>query len=104
MDHGALAPARRGHSRRGSHRRGVYGPDEEGAMTPGELSQELRQGSGAFLGQRRAVVGLSLTTMAALGIIVLYQMGIIVHVPEPNLPGFDGDKVNGSDQAYELLA
>jgi uncharacterized membrane protein len=73
-------------------------------MTPGELSRELRQGSGAFLGQRRAVVGLSLTTMAALGVIVLYQVGIIAHVPEPNLPGFDADKVNGSDQAYELLA
>ncbi len=72
-------------------------------MTPRELSKELRQGSGAFLTQRRAVVGLALANVASMGLIALYQMGIIAHVPEPPLPRFDADRVNGSPDAYAIL-
>lgn len=72
-------------------------------MNPKELSQQLREGSGCFLTQRRAVVGLSLLAEAALSIISLYQVGIIPHVPEPRLPGLDADKVNASPDAYAAL-
>ena len=73
-------------------------------MTPEQLGQELRGGSGEFLNRRRAIVALSLANMASLGIIALYQVGVIAHLPEPPLPGFDADKVNGSSEAYAMLA
>jgi len=72
-------------------------------MTPRELSKELRHGSGGFLTRRRAVVALSLANVASMGLIALYQVGIIAHVPEPPLPRFDADKVNGSADAYAIL-
>jgi uncharacterized membrane protein len=69
-------------------------------MKPRELSRQLRQGTGAFLEQRRGIVVLSLATIGSMGMIVLYQMGIIKHVPEPPLSGLDADKVDASAQAY----
>ncbi|MGH2347392.1 MAG: vitamin K epoxide reductase family protein [Chloroflexota bacterium] len=73
-------------------------------MTPEELSRNLRYGSGAFPARRRAQVGASLAAMGALAVIALYQMGLIAHLPDPPLPGFDADKVHGSAEAYSLLA
>lgn len=73
-------------------------------MNPKKLSRQLREGRGGFLTQRRAVVGLSLLAEGALSVISLYQIGIIRHVPEPPLPGFDADKVNASPDAYATLA
>jgi len=68
------------------------------------LSRELRQGSGPFMAQRRGAVAASLVSIGSLGVIALYQMGVIPHVPEPPLLGFDADKVNGSAQAYAMLS
>jgi uncharacterized membrane protein len=39
-----------------------------------------------------------------MGVIALYQTGLIRHLPEPPLPGLNADKVNGSAQAYEKFA
>lgn len=71
-------------------------------MEAQQLSRELRQGSGEFLARRRRVIGLSLVSTACMGIISLYQMGIIKHLPEP--PGFDADKVDAASEAYALFA
>lgn len=73
-------------------------------MTPQELSLGLRRDTGSFLARRRAVVGASLTAMGSLGVIALYQMGIIGHLPDPPLRGFNADKVHSSAEAYALLA
>ncbi len=73
-------------------------------MNPGMLSSELRQGSGGHLRQRRWTVGLSLTAAASMGLISLYQMGIIKHLPEPPLPGFNADKVDAAPEAYKTLS
>ena len=73
-------------------------------MTPEQRSQWLRQGSGAFLAGRRAAAGASLAAMGSLGLIALYQLGLIGHLPDPPLPGFDADMVHGSPEAYALLA
>lgn len=72
-------------------------------MAPDELSQAMREGGGEDLRRRRAVVGLSLFSVASMSLISLYQMGLLRHVPEPKLPGFDADKVNGSGEAYAML-
>lgn len=52
-------------------------------MKPAQLSHELRHGQGLFLSHRRRVIGLSLVSVVSMGIISLYQTGIIKHLPEP---------------------
>lgn len=71
-------------------------------MNPQQLSRELRQSTGGFLPQRRRVAGLALVSAASMGIISLYQLGVIKHLPEP--PGFNADKVDASPEAYAWLA
>ncbi len=73
-------------------------------MRPEELSRQLRQGSGEFLARRRKIVGLALTAAGSMGLISLYQMGIIKHLPEPPLPRFDADKVDAAAEAYAKLS
>ena len=66
-----------------------------------KLSQQLRLGSGGFLTERRAIVGLSLIAVAQMWLITLYQVGIIKHLPNPPLPHLNSDKVDASAEAYE---
>ncbi len=68
--------------------------------TPEQLSDELRNGTNEYLGKRRGVVGLSLIAVGSMGLIALYQIGIIKHLPEPPFPGLDADKVDASPEAY----
>ena len=68
-----------------------------------ELGQELRDGTGDFLGNRRAAALLTLMGMASLAAISLYQMGIIKRLLEPSIPVLDAEKVNGSAEAYAIL-
>ena len=72
-------------------------------MNPKQLSRELRSGSGDFLEERRGIVALSLTAIGCMGLIALYQMGFINHLPEPKLPGLDADKVDASEEAYSYF-
>ncbi len=70
-------------------------------MTPEETGREWRDGDDDLLARRRQVVGLSLFSVSCMGLIALYQVGLLKKVPEP--PGFDAEKVNGSAQGYSLL-
>lgn len=72
-------------------------------MKPKELSRELREGAGGYLPQRRGIVALGLAAAGSMGLIALYQMGVIRHLPEPPIPGFDADKVDASEEAYGHL-
>lgn len=72
-------------------------------MNPRLLSHELRRQRGGSLKQRRAIVGLSLVAAGSMGIVTLYQMGILKHLPEPPLPKLDADKVDASEEAYAHL-
>lgn len=72
-------------------------------MEPAKLSEQLRNDSGDFLDERRGIVIASLAAVGCMGLIALYQIGVIKHLPEPAWPGFDADKVNASDQAYSHL-
>lgn len=72
-------------------------------MTPEELSSSLRTNQSGDLARRRWMAGLSLFNIASMGLIALFQIGVLKHVPEPRLPGADADKINGSPQAYALL-
>ncbi len=73
-------------------------------MTPSQLSRELRTGEGDFLEERRSVIVLSLTAIGCMGLIALYQTGIIRRLPDLPLPLMDADKVDASDEAYEKLS
>lgn len=68
------------------------------------LSQELRCEDGDFLAQRRAIAGLGLLSAGIMGLIALYQLGLLKHIPEPPLPNMAADTVTASPEAYALLA
>jgi hypothetical protein len=67
------------------------------------LSRELRLSTNRYLRNRRVVAGLSLFSSASIGMVALYQMGIIKHLPNPPVPTLDSDKVAASDEAYRIL-
>ena len=73
-------------------------------MRPEELSRQLRRGSGGYLALRRGVVGLSLAAAGSLGLVTLYQTGLIKHVPEPPFPYLDADAVDAAPEAYTRLS
>ena len=66
------------------------------------LWAELRRGRTPDLGRRRASIALSLVGMASMVPTALLQAGLIKHVPDPPIRGFDSDKVNRSDVAFIL--
>jgi len=72
---------------------------------PEVLSEQLRQSSEEFLPQRRGIAALSLLAMSSLGLITLFQTGIMKHLPEVPLPGLhmDSEKVNSSSDAYGMF-
>jgi uncharacterized membrane protein len=72
-------------------------------MDPRTLSHQLRFETDPYLRNRRIVAGLALGAASMMGLIALYQLGMIRHLLD--LPGkrFDADKVDASDEAYEHL-
>ena len=54
-----------------------------------DLSRELRQTSDPTMSRRRGVIALSLAAAGSMGLIALYQSGLIRHIPEPPLPALD---------------
>lgn len=72
-------------------------------MKPEELSEQLREGSGEFLERRRKIARLALLAAGSMGVISLYQIGVIKHLPDPPLPGFDSDRVDASGEAYSMF-
>lgn len=64
------------------------------------LSVELRDDNSANLNRRRGVIALSMIGCASLGVVALYQMGIIKHLPEPRWRHLNAEKVDSSAEAY----
>ncbi|HET6567048.1 MAG TPA: vitamin K epoxide reductase family protein [Rhodothermales bacterium] len=81
-----------------------YGLAPLDPIKPARVSRDLRTGTGAYLSKRRGVFCLSLTAAASMGVISLYQMGVLRHLPEPPLPHLDADKVDASRQSFEWLS
>ncbi len=73
-------------------------------MRPEELSRQLREATGGFLDQRRKIAGLALAAAGSMGLISLYQTGIIESLPDPPLSLFDSEKVNAGAEAYSRLS
>jgi uncharacterized membrane protein len=60
----------------------------------------LRKSDAADVKRRRAIVNVSFGGMAAMSAVSALQMGIVSHLPDPPIRGFDSDKVNTSKTAY----
>ena len=73
-------------------------------LSPDELGRNLRQGYSPSLKRRRGIIGLSFFSCAALGAVALYQIGLVKSLPQPRWRAFDVTKVNGSGEAYSILA
>jgi uncharacterized membrane protein len=69
-----------------------------------QLREELQEGTSADLQRRRGIIGLSLAGIASMTAVTLLQTGIISHLPDPPISGFDSDRVNSSETAYKLGA
>lgn len=67
------------------------------------VSDALRRFDDPLLTSRRRVAGLSLVATGALGVVALYQYGLLRRVPEPPLPFLDADSVDATGSAYLLL-
>lgn len=67
------------------------------------VSDDLRRGAGDFLEQRRRIAALTSFASLALGVVGLYQFGILRRVPEPPLPFLDADAVDAAGEAYQEL-
>jgi uncharacterized membrane protein len=67
-----------------------------------QLRRELQESDSSNMNVRRAIIGLSLLGMGAMTAVSLFQIGIVKHLPDPPIEGFDSDKVNSSDTAYAL--
>lgn len=71
---------------------------------PAQLSESLRHDHSRLLRRRRQTVGLQMVAAGSMGLIALYQLGIIKHIPEPPGAAFDADKVDASAEAYGRLS
>lgn len=78
--------------------------NEPSAVRATALSIDLRTSANPALRRRRGIVALSLAAAGSMGLITLYQMGLIRHLPEPPLRRFDADRVDASAEAYEKLS
>jgi hypothetical protein len=67
-----------------------------------QIREDLRQADTAEMWRRRAIIGLSLVGMASMGAVSLLQTGIVEHLPDPPIDGFDSDQTNLSDVAYQF--
>lgn len=67
------------------------------------VSDDLRRGTGSFLEQRRRIAGLTSLAGFALGVVGLYQFGLLRRVPEPPLPFLGASAVDASGEAYQQL-
>lgn len=65
------------------------------------VSDDLRRAAGDFLEQRRWIAGLGSLAAAALGVVGLYQFGLLRRVPELPLPFLDA--VDASGEAYQAF-
>jgi uncharacterized membrane protein len=67
------------------------------------VSDALRRGSSRYLDARRRTAVLQMGAAAALGVVGLYQFGVLRSVPELTLPGLGADRVDASGEAYQML-
>ena len=71
-----------------------------GVHSPEALREYQQHSTDEEMQLRRAVVGVSLLGITAMGIVTLLQSGLVKHLPDPPVGNFQSDKVNSSHEAY----
>lgn len=75
----------------------------EGAATQLErLRDDLLHGQSADLQRRRGIICLSLLGASAMALVALRQIGVVGPLPDLPLDGFDTERLNTSDIAYQF--
>jgi uncharacterized membrane protein len=69
-----------------------------------ELRRDLQRGNTPQLNLRRAVIGASVVGAASMVPVTLLQTGIVHHLPDPPIKGFQSDAANSSLIAYQFGA
>lgn len=62
----------------------------------------MQESTDSDMRRRRGIVIASLAGMGSMAAVSLLQTGVVKHLPDPPLAGFDSDKVNSSRTAYAL--
>lgn len=71
-----------------------------GGDEPRAMRRTLRDSDAPEIILRRGVIGASLIGLACMGVIALFQGGLLRHLPDPPLKDFHSDDVNASDTAF----
>jgi len=64
------------------------------------VSDALRRGSGAMVRRRRRAAGLTLAACGSMGVVALYQFGLVRHLPEPPASWLQSDRVDAAGEAH----
>jgi uncharacterized membrane protein len=80
--------------------RGSGGIGRRTSTAAEEVSDDLRRAASEHLTRRRRQIALVLGATAAMGLVALYQTGILRRLPDPPLPGVDSNRVDASGEAY----
>lgn len=67
-----------------------------------QTRRDLLEDRSAPMQRRRAFIALSLVGMVPMALVALRQTGLLRHLPEPPLAGFDSDKVNTSSEGFPM--
>jgi len=78
------------------------GIGRQGSAAAAQVSDDLRLSTDSLVRSRRRAALLTLVNAASLGVVALYQFGIIRKVPEPPVPFLDADRVDASAEAYTV--
>lgn len=70
---------------------------------PQTLRRELQESEREEMRRRRKIIGMSLVGIAAITAVSLFQTGIVGHLPDPPIDGFDSDRVNSSDRGMAKI-
>lgn len=71
-----------------------------GNPNPSVLRHDLQNSNEPEVILRRAVIGASITGIAAMTAVTFFQSGMVKHLPDPPQQDFDSDSVNSSAEAY----
>lgn len=82
--------------------RGGDGVGRSGTKAAEKVSDALRRGRSEHLTRRRRQTALVMGATGLMGVITLYQTGILRRLPDPPLPGVDSEKVDASGEAYVM--